>query len=84
MRQTYYKMRQVLQNAPILSPNVNVITKFDVFYKMRRYTVDDTTSKENELNVHVINIWIKQVNSKKLLHLKLLFINILQSHLIWF
>ena len=39
MRQVfYYKMRQLLQNATILLQNATVITKCDVYYKLRQYT----------------------------------------------
>ena len=33
----YYKTRQLLQNATILSKNATVITKYDVYYKLRQY-----------------------------------------------
>ena len=37
MRQVfYYKMRQLLQIATILLQNVTVITKCDVYYKLRQ------------------------------------------------
>ena len=38
MRQFYDKMRQLLQVATILLENVTVITKSDVYYKMRQNT----------------------------------------------
>ena len=38
MRQFYWKMRQLFQNAMILLQNVTVITKCDVYYKLRQYT----------------------------------------------
>ena len=37
MRQFYCKMRQLLQNATILLQNPTVITKCDVYYKLRQY-----------------------------------------------
>ena len=38
MRQVfYYKMRQLLQIATILLQNATVITKCDVYYKLRQY-----------------------------------------------
>ena len=37
MRQFYYKMRQLLQIATILLQNTTVITKCDVYYKLRQY-----------------------------------------------
>ena len=37
MRQFYYKMRQLLQIATILFQNVTVITKCDVYYKLRQH-----------------------------------------------
>ena len=38
MRQLfYYKMRQLLQNATILLQNARVITKCDLYYKLRQY-----------------------------------------------
>ena len=36
MWQFYYKMRQLLQIAMILSQNETVITKCDVYYKLRQ------------------------------------------------
>ena len=33
----YYKMRQLLQNMTILLQNATVITKCNVFYKLRQY-----------------------------------------------
>ena len=33
-----YKMRQLLQIVTTLSPDVTVITKCDVYYKLRQYT----------------------------------------------
>ena len=33
----YYKIRQLLQNVSILFPDARVITKCDVYCKMRRY-----------------------------------------------
>ena len=40
MRQVfYYKMRQLLQNAKILLQKATVITKCDVYYKLRQYTL---------------------------------------------
>ena len=35
--EVYYKMRQLLQIATILLQNVTVITKFDVYCKLRQY-----------------------------------------------
>ena len=35
----YYKMRQLLQNAAILLQNATVITKCDVYYKLRQYSM---------------------------------------------
>ena len=37
MRQFYYKMRQLLKIAMILLQNATVITKCDVYYKLRQY-----------------------------------------------
>ena len=37
MRQFYYKMRQLLQIATTLLQNATVITKCDVYYKLRQY-----------------------------------------------
>ena len=37
MRQFYYKLRQLLQIATILLQNAIVITKSDVYYKLRQY-----------------------------------------------
>ena len=37
MRQFYYKMRQLLQIATILSQNATVVTKYDIYYKLRQY-----------------------------------------------
>ena len=37
MWQFYYKMRQLLQIAMILLQNQTVITKCDVYYKLRQY-----------------------------------------------
>ena len=37
MRQFYYKMRQLSQIATILLQNATVITKCDVYYKLRQY-----------------------------------------------
>ena len=37
MRQFYFMLRQLFQNAPILLQNLTVITKCDVDYKMRCY-----------------------------------------------
>ena len=37
MWQFYYKMRQLLQIAMILLQNQTVITKCDVYYKLREY-----------------------------------------------
>ena len=37
-RQFYHKMQQLLQNAMILLWNAPVITKCDVYYKMRQCT----------------------------------------------
>ena len=37
MRWFYYKTRQLLQNAMILLQNATIITKCDVYYKMRQY-----------------------------------------------
>ena len=37
MRQFYYKMRQLLQNAMILLQNATIITKYDIYYKLRQY-----------------------------------------------
>ena len=39
IRQFYYKMRQLLQIATILLQNATVITKCDVYYKLRQYSV---------------------------------------------
>ena len=36
-RQFYYKMRQLIKNETISLQNATVITKCDVYYKMRRY-----------------------------------------------
>ena len=33
----YYKLRQLLQNATILLQNTTVITKCDVYHKLRQY-----------------------------------------------
>ena len=33
----YYKMQQLLQNATILLQDATVITKCDVYYKLRQY-----------------------------------------------
>ena len=49
MRQFYYKMRQLLQIATILLQNETVITKCDVYYKLRQYTVQ-------QKNVLLLNI----------------------------
>ena len=38
MRQLYYKMQQLLQIATILLQNAAVITKCDVYYKLRQIT----------------------------------------------
>ena len=38
IRQYYYKMRQLLENATILLQNETVITKCDVYHKLRQYT----------------------------------------------
>ena len=36
----YYKMRQILlENATVLLQNAAVITKYDVYYKLRQYNV---------------------------------------------
>ena len=38
MRQVfYYKMRQLLQIATVLLENATVITKWDIYYKLRQY-----------------------------------------------
>ena len=37
MRQFYYKMRQLSQIATILLQDATVITKCDVYYKLRQY-----------------------------------------------
>ena len=37
MRQFYYKMRQLLENATISLQNATVITKCDVYCKLRQY-----------------------------------------------
>ena len=39
MQQFYYKMRQLLQIATTLLQNATVITKCDVYYKLRQYSV---------------------------------------------
>ena len=39
MRQCYYKMRELLQIPTILLQNATVITKGDVYYKLRQYKV---------------------------------------------
>ena len=33
----YYKMRQLLQIATVLLENATVITKWDIYYKLRQY-----------------------------------------------
>ena len=38
IRRFYYKMRQLLQNTATLFQNATVITKCDVYYKLRQYT----------------------------------------------
>ena len=38
MRQFYYKMRQLLQNAMILLQNATAILKCNVYCKLRQYT----------------------------------------------
>ena len=39
-RQFDYKMRLLLQNATILLQNAKVITKWNVYYKLRQYRVE--------------------------------------------
>ena len=42
MRQVFYfKMRQLLQNVTILLQNTTVITKCDVYYKLRQYRLKE-------------------------------------------
>ena len=38
MRQLYYSLQQLLQNASILLQNETVTTNCDVYYKMRLYS----------------------------------------------
>ena len=37
IQQFYYKMRELLQIATVLLQNATVITKCDVYYKLRQY-----------------------------------------------
>ena len=39
MVQVYHSMQQLIQNTATLLDTVTVITKFDMYYKMRRYNV---------------------------------------------
>ena len=39
MRLFYYKIQQLLQIATTLLQNATVITKCDVYYKLRQYTI---------------------------------------------
>ena len=56
MRQVfYYKMRQLLQNATILLQNATVITKCDIYYKLRQY---------NQLQ----KIWNHEHDSMQIMH----------------
>ena len=50
MRQFYYKLRQLLQTATTLLQNATVITKCDVFYKLRQY--DALSVNEDNQNDH--------------------------------
>ena len=45
MRQFYYKMEPLLQNATILLQNVTIITKRNVYYKLRQYMVESLENK---------------------------------------
>ena len=39
MRQSYDKMRRLLQIVTTLLQNVRAVTKYDVYYKLRQYSV---------------------------------------------
>ena len=56
MRQFYYKMQQLLQIVTNLLQNATVITKCDVYYKLRWYNFE-----------HVIAGW-GVVSSEKFIH----------------
>ena len=55
----YYKTRQLLQNATILSKNATAITKYDVYYKLRQYKlacwkilIGERKSSDNRMTLH--------------------------------
>ena len=51
MRQFYYKMRQLLQNATIFLQNATVITKCDIYSKLRQYNKRKVRSDKNETKI---------------------------------
>ena len=51
----YYKIRRLLEYATILLQNATVITKWDVYYKLRQYTEQTHIS----LNIKAMESWGK-------------------------
>ena len=56
MRQFYYKMRQLLQIATILLQNATVITKCDVYYKLRQYNLYYVIFLIREDNLNILRL----------------------------
>ena len=54
MRQFYYKMRQLLKIVIILLQNTTVITKCDVYYKLRQYDHTKLISMVDKTMIYVI------------------------------
>ena len=50
----YYRMQRLLQNATILLQNATVITKCDVYYKLRQYIVEKDHSMKDKKRIEIL------------------------------